>query len=92
MESGPLGDLLPSHLSHSLAVCSWERFYFSYTPISYPWGGRGEKAVFVVLPGRGPKESASAHLKAAVQIDWGQDLLPYCTLTVRPELGSLLCF
>ena len=31
--------------------------------------GWGEKALFVVLPGRGPKEGASAHLKAAAETD-----------------------
>ena len=32
-------------------------------------------AVFVVFPDRGPKEGASARLKAAAETDWGKDLL-----------------
>lgn len=66
-------------------------FSTSLTP-HFPIHGVGQKAVFVVLPGRGPKEGASAHLKAAAETDWGNDPLPYCTLTVRQGLGSLFFF
>lgn len=55
-------------LSRSLAVRSWERFLL-LLHLSFLSMGWGEKAVFVVLPGRGPKEGASAHLTAAAETD-----------------------
>lgn len=79
------------HLSRSLAVCAWECFLL-LLHLAFLSMGWGQKAVFVVLPGRGPKEGASAHLKAAAETDWGNDPLPYCTLTVRQGLGSLFFF